>query len=370
MRFFLSYRFWLPVLILVGLEIALGSGLYEPFLKEGSHSGKTAEIKRALRNFGYRNVNYVTLGDSRADVGLDHSYILGISQQYGQRHINMAMPGSHFTTFRLESDLLHKDFSNMKGVLLAISGSSMIRTFNGYYELAITAPFRQCGDYHQIGKFIPFDVKNVESYGLFSFFLQYREDIKDFVVSPRPRIKDILQRKQQPWSNTLAHGKWQNKDVCEVQLDTPETCLESVKHAIESNRDMSADSLDQYERIRTVCNMKKMGPPSKAGVEYARNSWIKLLQGLHFKKQPIVLLLPDSSFIKKFHFPDGTDEWALSMLEPMAERKEIILLDYRKMFSTKDECRYFSDPLHMNATGTEMLMKKLVPTLRVYYRED
>jgi hypothetical protein len=373
MKFLLTYRFWLPFALLLSLELIVSWGFYEPFVEKESHSGSSIRIKRALKELGYKNVNYVTLGDSRADVGLNHATILQTSQQLGQRHISIAIPGSHFITFKIASDFLHADLSNLKGVLFAVSSSTLLTTFNGYYELGIIQPFRHLKKYDQVLRNMRFQIHNAESYGTVSSLFQYREDIKHLIFHPRRRIRSLFVEKP-PWEKILAHGKWSDFDMCSVNLETPEVCSNSIEQVIKSAAtvNMPHDVIDHYRRIQTICTTykNKMSLPEGEQIGQVKNSWTELLHSLKFKKMPIVVLLPDSSFIEKYSLPSGTNEWALSILKPMVEKNEIILIDFRKRFKSEDECRYFCDPLHLNSLGMETITRELLPILKAYYEYD
>jgi lysophospholipase L1-like esterase len=82
------------------------------------------------------------------------------------------------------------------------------------------------------------------------------------------------------------------------------------------------------------------------------------------------VLLPNSNFLEKYQFPVGGNEWVLSILKPMAEQNEIILLDYSKRFAAADECKYFLDPLHLNSLGKETITEELLPLLKAYYQQQ
>ena len=193
-------------MIVLCLEIGFRLGLYEPLAKPGSHAGTSIAMKRALNELGYRNIDYITLGDSRAGCGIDSSTILQASLKLGKRHISMAMPGSYFTTYAIESRLLHEDFANLKGVLFAVSSGVMSRIFNGYYELGIIQPLRNERDFAQIAKIIPFRMGNQESYGVYSAFLQYREDLKEMLFHPTERIRSLRMEKP-AWPDSLARPR-------------------------------------------------------------------------------------------------------------------------------------------------------------------
>jgi hypothetical protein len=343
-------------------------GFYEPFAKKESHCGSSIRLKGALKELGYKNVDYVTLGDSRADVGLNHAAILQASQQFGQRHISIAMPGSHFTTFKIEADFLHTNLTNLKGVLFAVTSSTLTRTFNGYYELGIIQPFRHLKKYDQILRNIPFQIHNAESYGSVSSLFQYQEDIKDLIFHPHQRIPSLFV-KRSSWQEILAHGKWSDFDMCSVNLETPEVCSNSIEQIIKSAVNMPPDVLNHYRMIQTVCATykNKTSLPQGEQIGQVKNSWIELLHSLKFRKMPIVVLLPDSSFIEKYNLPSGVNEWVLLILKSMVEKNEIILIDFSKRFRSEDECRYFSDPLHLNSLGMETITTELLPTLKAYY---
>jgi hypothetical protein len=371
MRFLINYRFWLPFVLLLGLEFIFELGFYEPFVKIESHSGTTIRVKKALKELGYENIDYVTIGDSRADTGIDHGAVFEASLRFGQRHISMAMPGSHFTTYKMESRFLHGNLSNLKGVLLGVSSSSMTRIFNGYAELGIIQPFRNLKDYDQVPRTIPFEIHTTESYGAVSSLFAYQQDIKDLISHPRQRIRSLLQKKR-PWREVLAHGEWLDFDICSINLETPEACLASVGQITGSEPNMPQDRLDEYQRISDGCNgaRYRMNLPEGDQIERVKNSWRELLHSLRFKKKPIVVLLPDNSLLEKYQFPAGVNEWALSILKPMAEQNEIILLDYSKRFAVEDECKYFLDPIHLNSLGMKTITKELLPFLKAYYQQQ
>ncbi len=355
-------------MVVLFIELIFELGFYEPFVKKESHSGTSIQFINAVKELGYENIDYVTLGDSRGNRGLNHSRVLEASGNYGQVHISLAMPGSHLMTFDILSDWLHKDFTNLKGVLILISSGSMLRTYNGTYELGIVEPFRSIGDYQSL-KYVPLEIHNVDTYGsIFSLF-QYREDIMDFFLYPYKRLKSFLFAKKLSWADVITRANKNDFNICPINTETPDACLDSVKKIIDSAPDMPAGLLRNYEGVETVCERrsKRLAMPETGQIEGVKDSWRQLVSSLHFKNKPIVVLVPNHSFIEKYQYPPETDEWALSILRPMAENNEIILIDFSKRFNGKEECLYFMDPLHLNSLGMETITNELLPVLRTYY---
>ena len=89
------------------------------------------------------------------------------------------------------------------------------------------------------------------------------------------------------------------------KLQTPETCLDSVKQMTGSEPNMPDNRRDEYQRISDACNgaRYKMNLPEGDQIERVKTlHWRELLRSLRFKKKPIVVLLPDNSLLEKYQF--------------------------------------------------------------------
>ena len=71
-----------------------------------SHAGTSILRKRALASPAYRHIDYVTLGSSRQEYGLDHETLATLAQRHGRVYANLSMPGSHWMTLDVLGDWL------------------------------------------------------------------------------------------------------------------------------------------------------------------------------------------------------------------------------------------------------------------------
>ena len=69
-----------PLLLLLGVEALFQAGAWEPFARPDSHAGTSILRKRALSSPAYRRIDYVTLGSSRPEYGLDHEALAALAQ--------------------------------------------------------------------------------------------------------------------------------------------------------------------------------------------------------------------------------------------------------------------------------------------------
>lgn len=367
MKFFLDYRFWVPLLLVACFELFFRLGGYDSFVRQDSHAGRSILVKRALEDLGHDRVSYVTIGDSRADLGINHRKVLDHASQVGETHINLAMPGSHQVTFGVLSDLLHKDLPNLKGAVFFMSAQHALYRFNGYYELGIVEPFRLSVDYGIVEKDIPFDIHEVKTYGVVSSFFQYKEDVRELILLPWRRVGSIFAKRQ--WSDVLAAENTDDFNICAIKTETPESCLESVGRSLKG---ASSDLAEDLNRVKTTCAQSSQNVPLPDGAQAAQLTEVvgSLLRSFSFEKKPIVVLVPEHSYLNRYRYSEGTHQWVLSILKPMADNNEIILLDYADRFSGPDECSYFRDLMHLNSAGMAIFTDELLDDLKVYYSSE
>ncbi|MFQ5441861.1 MAG: hypothetical protein ACE5EB_03945 [Thermodesulfobacteriota bacterium] len=369
MTFFRSYRFFLPFLLVLALEIFFRLGLYEPFVKRQSHAGRSIQLKKAVNEHGKRRIHFVTLGDSRVDHGLDHKYLLRTSKKYNADHVSFAMPGTHLMTLEVLWGWLGKDFPDFKGVLLGLSSSSMLKVGNGAYELGMVQPFRSMGDFAGVLPHVPFNPGRLETYGGVSALFQYRLDFKDLIFHPLRRLGYAVFGRPSHWKDILAHGPINNFNICSIDFKSPKSCLQSLRQ-IESGS-ITRKAEEDLGRNHTVCTKYSNKRPIESILsgqgKKIKESWRSLIESIASKKKLIVVLMPEHSFIRRYYTPDGSHQWALSILAPLEEEGKLVLIDLRRRFSNEEECRFFIDPLHLNTTGMKTITREIIPLLKTNF---
>ena len=142
----------LPVLIVLALEWAFRAQLWSPYAKPDSHAGTSQRKLAGLRDPRVRQIDFVTVGDSRAVYGIDHAGLFAAAQARGQTHLNLSMPGSHWMTLAIQQQWLKREHPELRGVVIGLSVASFGGVFNGDYELGIVTPWRTWQDTDQVAE--------------------------------------------------------------------------------------------------------------------------------------------------------------------------------------------------------------------------
>lgn len=375
MSFFAHYRFWLPFVILLCVELFFQSGLYEPLVKRESFVGKTIQAKQAVSTIGSSRVNFVTLGDSKARLGLNHTELLRASQGHGLLHINLSINGAHLLAYKKMVEWIRKDFPNVKGVFIGVNAHAVIGEFDPVYELPVIQPFRRLGDFIEVERRIPFKANELDTYGTYSALFLYRKDIKDFIKNPLKRIEGLYSQ-QPPWGAVLAGENMTEFNLCFLDLSTPEACVRSSRNIISYYKNSSG--LEEYEDMMKSCSEWVGRTPASDKSIYEQikkyegsitRSWKELFESLRFDVRPVVVLLPEHSFVRRYVVPGGTVPWVRSMLKGFEDEGLIDLIDMSDRF-IDGECRYFADVEHLNRVGMQDVSRDIVPVLEEkFYRK-
>ena len=120
-----------PLLLLLVLEAAFEIGIWEPLAEPMSHAGTSVRLKRALSDPAIPRIDYVTIGSSRPEYGIDHAMLAATARQVGRVHANLAMPGSHWLTIGLLSEWLQRAHPEVRGGIIALSIQDLINPGNG-----------------------------------------------------------------------------------------------------------------------------------------------------------------------------------------------------------------------------------------------
>ena len=214
----------LPVLILLALEWAFRAQLWSPYAKPDSHAGTSQRKLEGLRDPRVQQIDFVTLGDSRAVYGIDHAALFAAAQARGQTHLNLSMPGSHWMTLILQQQWLKREHPELRGVVVGLSVSSFGGVFNGDYELGIVTPWRTWQDTNRVAELIPLQRGKPETYAVASALMAWRDDVSDLLQHPGPRRKALAWWSQQDHWLALQSNVDEQRDLCAVPLHRVSDC--------------------------------------------------------------------------------------------------------------------------------------------------
>ncbi|MEO7325559.1 MAG: hypothetical protein ABIW82_12085 [Dokdonella sp.] len=365
-----------PLLLLALLEVAFESGMWEPLAQPMSHAGTSVRLKHALRDPSIPRIDYVTLGSSRPEYGLDHALLAATAKQAGRVHANLAMPGSHWVTIGLLADWLQQAHSEVSGGIVALSIQDLANPGNGSYELGIVQPFRHFGDVGMVTEHVAFDRADVTTYGIYSALFGWRADIQEFVRHPyaRKRTLDWFKANMPPlkslFENPESHG-----DMCAFGLDAIDAC-----DKVDASSDPERDGLKrQCKELRgNAVGRADFGAlaqqqPLPDFMRKTRDVVQAQLRAIPWPQPPLVVLMPVPRIWTRDVLGTGLHEWALAILQPLADEHRIRLIDATEFFAADADagCSAFFDFYHQNAIGRERFTRWLLPQIEQFlYRDD
>jgi hypothetical protein len=366
---FLAPRIGCVVFILLLLEVAFRMGAWEPFAKPDSNAGIAIRVKQSVKTLGPEKVDFVTVGDSRSVYGIDHERVAALAKSNGLTHINASVPGMHWMSTELMIRWLQSQAPNLKGVIIATNVASFSYNGNGFYELGIATPLASVRDVNWMTLHVPFEQKNLATYGSYSALFQYREDIADLLKNPAARIKSVAHSRQQLTGGApLFQSQKIHTNICSVPTSSVKACatapVSGANSALIASCKSFVSTSENQVDFREFNNADKW--PHLAEVKRIRQ---KQLSSLGLSKPPLVVLMPIPKIWRNELLPKGGEEWTLSILRPLAEHGVIELVDYTHFFDSPDgeDCSAFWDLYHQNAESQKKLTDSLLPRIEKHF---
>lgn len=365
-----------PFLLLALLEVAFENGIWEPLAQPMSHAGTSVHLKQALRDPSIPRVDYVTLGSSRPEYGLDHALLAKTAKRADRVHANLAMPGSHWLTIGLLADWLQHVHPEVRGGIVALSIQDLINPGNGSYELGIVQPFRHFGDIGMVTQHAALNRADVATYGIYSALFGWRADIQEYVRHPYARKLALDWFKEnRPPAYTLFENPESHGDMCAFGLDALSACdkveassapeQDGLKRQCKELRGNAAGRLD-FDALRQQ-------QPLPDFMQKTRDVVQARLRAIHWPQPPLVVLMPVPRIWTHDVLAAGLHEWALAILQPLAQEGRIRLVDATDFFAADADagCSAFFDFYHQNAIGRERFTRWLLPQVeQLLYQID
>jgi hypothetical protein len=356
-----------PLLIVAALEHAFRLGLYEPLAKPASHAGTSALLRRALADPRMRRIDTVTIGSSRAVYGIDHAALAAAAERRGLVHANLSMPGTHWMSVGVLTDWLAREHPEVRGGVIALADVNFTYKSNGPYEIGIATPFRSWVDRAWIELHVEAERGELQTYGVFSALMAYREDVQDLVAHPRRRFADIAAWRREDLVANLRTNVDENRDLCATPADTIDECVKLV----EAPPDPEPPVVGQCRLALATRAAPRMdyGAMMKAGLPPHMVELRELiraqLRALKWPKPPVIVLMPVHEIWRQQLAPVGVHEWALEVLRPLVEEGRIVVLDHSEDFihDGRSDCDAFFDQFHQNSRGRARLAETLGPEI-------
>lgn len=363
----------LPVLLRIAVPIGavllgealLRAGCWESMAEPSSRIGATVALKREIRSHS-RPIDIVTLGNSRAEHGLDHELLRQTARRHGLEHEPATIRGAHWLTWIELSKWLHDERNDINNALIAISVADLFWPNNGTYEIGAVEPFRK--------GLIPspearslFRVDDPASFGVWSSLLSYRADLQDYVRDPAERhlviARGVIGRPTMPEDPS--------DNLCGMPIATVKECAahrpEILKEigivrechdtlaALDNRQDWSSITANQLPADRSLLLHDRQ----------------RQLGQMPYRK-PLIVLMPVLQMWRNDVYPEGYERWVNMMLRPLVESGRISLIDATNFFDARHakDCEVFVDLYHQNQDSAEELTRALMPQIEALLYDD
>lgn len=355
-KFFTSPIFYVPLFIVLSLEIFLRTGLYDSFLKPLSYAANIKRIKKIIKESEI-DPNVLIVGTSVPYQGLLLDKLNEQSKKDKQNIYfqSIATQGAYITT---QTMLLKYALTYRKNIRYIIHFADIDFPWQERYDLELTnrsmlAQFN-INETISLLKEVHYILKPEDYRYFYIKILTYQNDLRDLVLNPYNRIKSITRFKKSFNPNYVFINN--NDYSLSSYGDTVEKCIENASKGIpfyKNNKQIT----DEPHRtaVLDTCRMANYEPYFEPG----RTNWenlfylrLKKLYEIAQKNQIkiITILPPYSVFMKNARKELKAKFWieTIHKIDP-----KINILDHRFVLDDEKNLDYFYDTIHLNRLGAE-----------------
>ncbi|TGK01868.1 SGNH/GDSL hydrolase family protein [Leptospira langatensis] len=353
-------KFWVPVLIFLCFDLCLQTGIYRPYLKKGSFAANVVRnTEYILEKKPVFEPTILVLGTSVAYQGLSLETLNKALEPYGEKVQSLAMEGTELVVQdSLIRNLLPK-FPKVHTVLhiLEISTPWVDQELLQIHTLAMLGELDR-----RIAFPIIFDFNYKVKYDDIGFLtfksIAYRRDIRDFLLDPSKRLKDIGRRRKEPRLTPWPH---ENTNLPSISMYPEVKDIAScIKITNPNNGRPAPEGSDQFHKkaIWDTCDLARTNSKDITRTKRALN-YFHRLEILHgdirrigkengHEIKIIGVIAPYSELIKDWRNPERNRIWQeeIQKIHP-----DTVLLDYQDSLDGANNGDYYYDLIHLNKAG-------------------
>lgn len=351
-------RLLVPLAALLLAEIFFRAGYWESMAEPTSRIGATVTLKKALAQ-ETEPFQLVTLGNSRAEYGLDFGLIQEMADRHGQRHARATLRGANWLTWVTLADWLKQNYPTVDNAIIAVSVADLFWTHNGSFEVRMVEPLR-VGIWPRREARLIFDRNDSDSYAIWSSLLAYRADLADYVLDPATR-QFVLAREPMQMPPALPVAV---PNLCHMPIDSIESCA-----AFTPKNLLDVKAVEECQRtVPALKERQDWRPPAGAQHAAEREAVLQLRQqqigNMPFSR-PVVVLMPVLKVWREEVFPEGHEAWVRRVFEPLLASGRISLIDATGYFDSNagGECSAFSDFYHQTPEAAHAMTAALLPQI-------
>lgn len=354
--------FWIPILVLALFDLCLQTGVYRPYLKKGSFAANVIRnTDYVLEKKAEFEPTILLLGTSVAHQGLSLKTLNETLEPYGEKIQSIAMEGTELVVQdALVRNLLPK-FPKVHTVLhiLEISTPWVDQADLQIHTLAMLGELDRRLAFPLIYEF-NYNVR-YDDLGFLAFkSIAYRRDIRDFILDPSKRLKDISRRKKEAKLTPWPH---ENTNLPSISMFPEVKDIKSCMKITNPGNGIAAPAgSDQFHK-KAIWDTCALGERTPVKVEKTKevHNYFHRLKILHNdirqvglengqKIKIIGVIAPYSEIIKNWRSPDRNRIWEeeIQKIDPTTP-----LLDYQASLDGQNNGDYYYDLIHLNKAGME-----------------
>jgi len=376
-QFLLSKKFWLPwaMLLILGcvLEVSSRVGWLDGFISPKTYIGKAIFRYRALQNFGFENVNMISLGDSSLDWGLDHGEIKAkLFKAQQKNYIRFTFEQSGFLAIQSTAEWAIDHLPNLEHIVIGFDGRK-IEPKGTARQIMVAMPFNQYLDfdnYHYAELEKPW-LKWLRHLDLYWYFHEIKGWFNNPIETRRVRHKYLTNNWPKIWQKR--HVRTQN--VCAYKTDSLKSCYQTMLQLKSKKTQQSQFEKmlikqcgSRYARLQLINPHagQRITPEEQA---LWTENWLTLFKKItdnHIKLT--VLLLPESHINTVLNTPRNAAEFIDHLMHQTRQLDYTKVVDLRALFTNNSDqqlCEYFTDFMHYNNEGLELLTAQFLQAIGI-----
>ena len=372
LKYLRDMRFWIPLLVLLGFEGFLQSGLYKYALRPESYA------ENVNRNVGFvagsdLKPNVLILGTSVAYQGINMPLLTEELEGSGLRVMSAASQGAllitqhsiyryldeHIPSVKLIVHVSETTFPWTARHLLDESNRSMLAQFPRTQVLPLLDDY----DFHL-------------KQGDYSFLLlrsiTYRKDLRDFALDPASRFKRLGRKydREGAYDSPWGHANSYDYSIAAYNASNLKECIENARAKTDFNDENGnpITDADHKQALFVTCEIGLRDPINRPGAEQWNRLFFKRLRLFHDEVRAdgrvmLTVFPPYSNLIPDLNKDDRLETWDAGLAAIYGD-EPFHMADLRRSLDGPDNNALYYDTIHLNRAGSARFTKAFAEMLK------
>src|SRR5690606_13269553 len=251
---------------------------------------------------------------------------------------------------------------SLEGVLVGVSEDKISHrhSYNELYNIAW--PFKNYLNFHDYNSIL-IDKKQWRFYYSLALVTFYK-DIKNFISNPVDRYMEIKKFGSKETAKVFDYKRANSSNLCSFRLDSIESCIKTAEIFKKSGQEQAGFRLP-VKLCSTYLAKRRSKTNSPVAPVIDKKSivdaWQHLIEHvLNSGKKFYLLLLPDHEMYNYMIKPSNSAEITEQIILKFQDHPNFLLIDLRNLIKPNQHCKFYSDTLHFNNKGIDLITKETI----------